>query len=89
MLTYADVMLTYADIVWVEQICPFPYDLVGEVVKKHLQAEVYWVQVHTRARARAHTHTHTYTHTMLSTGCRRSRSTRALKLCGTTHRHVC
>lgn len=31
-------------IVRVEQICPFPYDLVGDTVKKYQNAEVYWVQ---------------------------------------------
>jgi len=31
-------------IVRVEQICPFPYDMVGDVVKKYTNAEVYWVQ---------------------------------------------
>ena len=31
-------------IVRVEQICPFPYDLVGDIVKKYSNAEIYWVQ---------------------------------------------
>jgi len=31
-------------IVRVEQICPFPYDMVGDISKKYQNAQVYWVQ---------------------------------------------
>ena len=27
-----------------EQICPFPYDLVGDVVKRYKNAEIYFAQ---------------------------------------------
>jgi 2-oxoglutarate dehydrogenase E1 component len=31
-------------IIRVEQICPFPYDLFGDVARKYSNAEIYWVQ---------------------------------------------
>ena len=31
-------------IVRVEQICPFPYDMLGDIVKKYKNAEIYWAQ---------------------------------------------
>ncbi|MGB1599230.1 MAG: hypothetical protein ACPIOQ_41155 [Promethearchaeia archaeon] len=29
----------------IEQICPFPYDLVADTVKQYSNADIYWVQV--------------------------------------------
>ena len=36
--------IIYVKIVRIEQIYPFPFDAIGEVILKHKESEILWVQ---------------------------------------------